>query len=108
MKLSEVGRAKDLVDKRRTLVVAYVDVGVKEDVYVPYGFTSDRVTVFGYVVDDPMREALRKATRDEILRRIDQCDAELSKLGVEVDGIEIEIRREEALRHPVEVEEKAA
>ncbi|NEU13932.1 hypothetical protein G3T14_17615 [Methylobacterium sp. BTF04] len=108
MKLSEVSRAKDLVDQRRKLVVAYVDVGLQDDVYVPYGFAHHRVTVFGYVVDEPMLEALRKATRDEILRRVDQCDGELAKLGVEIDGIEIEIKREESLRRTVEVEEKAA
>jgi hypothetical protein len=104
MKLSEVSRAKDLVDSRRKLVVAYVDVGLKAEVY----HSSWKQTVFDYAVDDQMKEALRKATRGEILRRIGQCDAELSKLGVEVDGIEIEIQREESLRHPVEVAEEAA
>lgn len=102
MKLSEVSQAKELVDKRRKLVVAYVDVGVAGELYVPYGF-SGRVTAFGYVVDEPMKEALRKATREEILCRVGQCDAELAKLGVEVDGIEIELKREEASRHREEV-----
>lgn len=103
MKLSQVCQAKELSDKRRQLVVAYVDVGVAAGIYPPYGFTHVKETVFGYTVDEPMTEALRKAAREEILCRVEQCDAELARLGVEVDGIEIELKREEASRHPKEV-----
>ncbi|GJE51468.1 hypothetical protein GOFOIKOB_4527 [Methylobacterium tardum] len=103
MKLSEVSLAKDLVDKRRMLVVAYVDVATAKEVYVPYGLINTQ-TAFGYVIDDPMREAIRTAVRDEIRSRIKQCDDELAALGVVVDGIAIEIKREEASRHLKEVE----
>lgn len=42
-----------------------------------------------------MEAALRAAARTEVRRRIDEADARLGKLGVEVDGIEIAIATEE-------------
>ncbi len=55
-----------------------------------------------------MVEAVRKAARTDIRCRIEECDALLAKLGVEVDGIEIAIRSEEVARNEGEPEEKAA
>lgn len=104
MKLSEVSVAKELVDKRRKLIIAYVDVGTAENVYVPYGWGNERTTAFGHDIDEPMKEAIRTAVRDEIRRRIQQCDDDLGAMGVVVDGIAIELKREEASRHPKEVE----
>lgn len=95
MKLSQVQEASQLVAQRRQLVKAYVEVGTSKEIGVGFGFFVGRETIFGFEVDDPMREALRVAARKEIRRRIDQADKALADLGVEVDGLAIAIRSEE-------------
>ena len=114
MKLSEVSRANELVRNRRELVTAFVDIGRATDIGSGFGSSSPFHTrlclysLYGYQVDDLMAEAVGRAMRAEIRARIATVDEELAGLGVEVDGIEVTIAREESMEQPKAVLEEAA
>jgi hypothetical protein len=79
MKITDFDEVKGLMEKHRQLRLSYDFIAEGDSNNSKFG-----ITIFGRYQDDAMIDACRRPALMEMLRRIDEVEAQLTRLGVNV------------------------